>query len=200
MPTKLAPKKTSREDILRVCIPMFAKSGFDGISMRDIAAAVGVTPAALYHHFTDKDSLYLSLINQTFTAKTAKLKKILTSAASPQERLEKFITAFANVLSKEKDFQRLIHWTLIESTDSRMQALADDVFLDLVCQVKALVEELKTPFDPNFLTVSIMGMVMFPFQAATAVSHIPGHRDKEHKNPNTLAKHLIDLLRGSFEA
>ena len=37
----------TRKEILGLSVPLFATVGFDGVSMRDIAAAVGVTPAAL---------------------------------------------------------------------------------------------------------------------------------------------------------
>lgn len=193
-----ATRKKTRDEIVLLSIPLFAKSGFDGISMRDIAGAVGVTPSALYHHFQDKDSLYLSIVEHTFTEKTEKLKRILSADGDPRERLEQFITAFTRILGEEKDFQRLLHWTLLESTDARMQALADDVFLDLVRRVERLVAELKTPFDPILLTVSIMGMIMFPFEAAKAAGHIPGHR-AAHGRPATLAKHIISLLRNGID-
>ena len=193
-----AGRKKTRDDIVQLSIPLFAQSGFEGISMRDIAAAVGVTPSALYHHFQDKDSLYLEVIGRTFSEKTAELQHILSAGGDPHERLEQFISAFVRILSEEKDFQRLLHWTLLESTDARMQALADDVFLDLVCRVERLVAELKVAFDPILLTVSIMGMVMFPFEAAKAASHIPGHRATHHR-PATLAKHVITLLRSGID-
>lgn len=190
---KPASKKTSREDILLVSMPLFAKAGFDGISMRDIASAAGVTPAALYHHFADKDSLYLALIDLAFNEKAGDLKAILQRQTPARQRLEQFVAAFTQVLSANPDFQRLLHWTLLESTDARMQALADDVFLDLVCCVKQLVEELKADFDPLLLTVSIMGLILFPFEAAKASRHIPGYR-AAHRQPDVLARHIIDLL------
>jgi TetR/AcrR family transcriptional regulator len=37
---------------------MFADHGFDGTSLRDVAAAVGITSAAVIHHFGTKEKLY----------------------------------------------------------------------------------------------------------------------------------------------
>lgn len=193
--SRTATRKATRDEILRLSIPLFARSGFDGISMRDIAATVGVTAAALYHHFADKEDLYRSLINLTFSEKTERIREILARADSPTERLEQFVTAFTRVLSEEKDFQRLLHWTLLESTDARMQALADDVFLGLVCEVQQLVTELEVPFDPLLLTVSIMGMILFPFEAVKASSHMPGYVASTHRNPDVLARHILSLMR-----
>lgn len=41
---------------------LFVASGYHGVSMREVAEAVGVTKPALYHHFSDKESLFLALL------------------------------------------------------------------------------------------------------------------------------------------
>lgn len=49
------PTVTSREHLLDVVLPLFAQAGFAGVSMREVAQALGVTAAALYYHFRDKE-------------------------------------------------------------------------------------------------------------------------------------------------
>lgn len=46
-----------RDRILQAAIAAFERDGPDGLSMRKIAAAVGLTPMALYRHFADKQAL-----------------------------------------------------------------------------------------------------------------------------------------------
>ncbi|WP_291426512.1 TetR/AcrR family transcriptional regulator [Deinococcus sp.] len=41
---------------------LFVASGYHGVSMREVAEAVGVTKPALYHHFADKESLFLAML------------------------------------------------------------------------------------------------------------------------------------------
>lgn len=43
--------------IYEVACRQFAQRGFDGVSMRDIAAECGISKATLYHYFPDKDSI-----------------------------------------------------------------------------------------------------------------------------------------------
>lgn len=57
--TQPTPSRTAgRDKILDASLPLFAAAGFQGVSMRDVASAVGSTPAALYYHFPDKEQLY----------------------------------------------------------------------------------------------------------------------------------------------
>src|SRR3712207_7171292 len=44
--------------ILSTSARLFATSGYDGTSMRDIADACGISKSLLYHHFADKDEIF----------------------------------------------------------------------------------------------------------------------------------------------
>ncbi len=58
------PASERREQILDVAIQVFARSGFHGTSMNDIADAAGVTKPVLYQHFDSKQDLYLALLDE----------------------------------------------------------------------------------------------------------------------------------------
>jgi AcrR family transcriptional regulator len=59
-----AAGRARREQILERASEFFAANGFGATSMREIAAACGLTPAGLSHHFPDKATLLLALIQQ----------------------------------------------------------------------------------------------------------------------------------------
>ncbi|TXI45372.1 MAG: TetR/AcrR family transcriptional regulator [Mycobacterium sp.] len=54
-----------REEILDAAAHLFARRGFDGVSLADLADTVGVTAPALYRHFSDKEAILTSLIEAT---------------------------------------------------------------------------------------------------------------------------------------
>lgn len=49
--------KTTKRDIARKALALFAERGFDAVSTEDIAQSVGVTKGALYRHYKDKKSI-----------------------------------------------------------------------------------------------------------------------------------------------
>jgi AcrR family transcriptional regulator len=51
----------TRDRILDVALDLFIAQGFDGTSLRQIAARLGVTKAALYYHFSSKDDILMAL-------------------------------------------------------------------------------------------------------------------------------------------
>ncbi|GAB6876578.1 TetR/AcrR family transcriptional regulator [Thermaerobacter litoralis] len=55
----LAPQQ---DTILQQAAGLFARQGYPATTMRDLAAALGVTPAALYYHFANKDQLLLEVM------------------------------------------------------------------------------------------------------------------------------------------
>jgi AcrR family transcriptional regulator len=58
------PRNTSSEDtklrILEAAVDCFATTGFDGTASLTIAERAGVTPATVYHHFSNKRTLYIA--------------------------------------------------------------------------------------------------------------------------------------------
>ncbi|KEF33741.1 MULTISPECIES: TetR/AcrR family transcriptional regulator [Deinococcus] len=61
----LSAPDTTRARILTEAARLFVASGYHGVSMREVAAAVGVTKPALYHHYADKEALFLAMLEGT---------------------------------------------------------------------------------------------------------------------------------------
>lgn len=53
----------SQENILRVALDLFTARGYAGTSVGDVAAQLGVSKAALYYHFRDKEEILVKLVS-----------------------------------------------------------------------------------------------------------------------------------------
>lgn len=53
-----------REEILDAATVLFGEFAYNGVSMRDVAAATGVTHAGLRYHFPSKDDLLLAVLER----------------------------------------------------------------------------------------------------------------------------------------
>ncbi|MDP3413190.1 MAG: TetR/AcrR family transcriptional regulator, partial [Polaromonas sp.] len=187
----------TRKEILGLSVPLFATVGFDGVSMRDIAAAVGVTPAALYHHFSDKEQLYLDAVGHAFEEKVGPLKSLLEGGENPWDRLEAFVALFTRMLAREKDFRRLMQWVLLDSNEQRLQSLVDCVFRDLFSALHKLAGELAPVYDAHLLVVSMFGLVIYPFETQSVRRFLPGYQ-QQHEDPEAIARHVVGLLRNGL--
>ena len=58
----------SRERILEAALQLFSSQGYRATSVRDIAAGAGVSTGNVYHHFPDKEAIYLTLLDQYWEA------------------------------------------------------------------------------------------------------------------------------------
>ncbi len=70
-----------RDRIVEVASELFVARGFDGVSIRDIAAACGITNAALYYHFSAKTDL-LRAILADYLEETARLVDVARESSA----------------------------------------------------------------------------------------------------------------------
>jgi AcrR family transcriptional regulator len=78
----------TRREILKAAEDLFIARGYKGVSMKDIAQAVHITPAALYYHFPGgKEELFVHMLRQSIEEETQRALQALASATDVRERL-----------------------------------------------------------------------------------------------------------------
>lgn len=85
-PTKNYHHGDLRRALLDATLNLVKDHGPQGFTLRAAARAVGVTPAATYHHFADKDALLAAVAEEGFDMLRAVLEEAAAPDASPQER------------------------------------------------------------------------------------------------------------------
>lgn len=187
------PEIHTREQILRRAIPLFARAGYTGVSVREVAALVGISAAALYHHFPDKQSLYLAAVALAFERMEIELRATLESELPPFERLRGFVERFTELVAEDADFRLLLQRELLDADEARLALLAQHVFREPHGKIVALARELGTDMDPYLLAMSMVGLVLFCFQTTPLRRHLPGGHAM-HDQPKTIARHVVALL------
>ncbi len=84
------PEGERREKIMRVAGELFTQRGYAAVSIGDIAAAVGVSKAALYHHFPAKDELYTVMLCELLELISGYTRAIVEAPLPLRGRLERY--------------------------------------------------------------------------------------------------------------
>ena len=89
VPRDSRPARDNRkESVMDAAAGLFARHGFHGTSMRDIAKAVGVTPGAIYAHFPSKQALLVAVYRTGVARIAAVTEQTPPRGDGPWERLE----------------------------------------------------------------------------------------------------------------
>lgn len=86
----------ARNRILDDAARLFARDGYDGTSLGELAASVGVTKAAIYHYFPNKKAIYEAIIVRTLEGLRQHVLQATMQTSGPEEALAGFMTAHAD--------------------------------------------------------------------------------------------------------
>lgn len=99
---------SSREQLLAAASRVFARSGYHGASMSDIAAEAGFSKGALYWSFASKEELFYALLDEL----DEQLGTLISASASMPEELERtgeLSRGLSAVLADARDVVLLFH-------------------------------------------------------------------------------------------
>jgi len=113
---------SSRDKILDVAEARFARAGFGGVGMREVADEAGLGKSSLFHHFPSKDALYFEAVKRTLERIAAGIEPALRGPGSAIERLRATSDAMVDALAEHPTTAPLLLRSLFE-----MYPLADDV-------------------------------------------------------------------------
>ena len=71
--------------VLRIAIDLFNRQGYDGTSMGDLAAELGVTKSAIYHHVPSKQHLLSLALDEALEGLEATIASAETMACSAEK-------------------------------------------------------------------------------------------------------------------
>ncbi|MBS0340160.1 MAG: TetR family transcriptional regulator [Proteobacteria bacterium] len=92
-----------QEQLIDIAIRLFARKGYEGTSLRDIADEARITKAALYYHFPNKEELYERIVLESMQNLVDTVSAAMRAGATPAERVRLFMRASADFLDRSRD-------------------------------------------------------------------------------------------------
>lgn len=104
-----APNYASqREAILARAAVLFARQGYSGTSMNQVAAACGISKPALYHYVRDKQQLVATIAQEHVARLEAVVRDVLRLPLEPEPRLRELILRFMAEYAGAQDAHRVL--------------------------------------------------------------------------------------------
>jgi len=130
---------------------MVESDGADAVSLRAVAKAAGVSQAAPYHHFADKQALLSAVAAQGFRDFTAMMLSQVNEADPPQHRLNMLGLGYVKFALRHPLLFRLMEGAPFQSDDAdpelaeaRRDSLTPLVAIVSACLPDAGEDEIKT--------------------------------------------------------
>jgi len=116
--TSAAPQRQpSRDKILDCAEQLFARRGFAGIGLAEVAEQVGLSKSSLFHHFASKAQLYAAVMARILDRIEDELVRSLAIGGSPAQRLERWLDVVVDVLAANPTYARLLLRSLFEDDE-----------------------------------------------------------------------------------
>lgn len=191
----MRPEKNELQQRLRdVARELFAKEGYDSVSMRRIGTEANCSAMAMYRYFSSKEELLISICEETFEQLSESRNEAMKPHATPLERLRAAMRNFIQFGIEHPNHYKLAFMTDIPPgpmATRRATILARGLggIRDLVKECAAAK---KLGIDVN-LTVQLLQVAPQGLISACVV------RPPQIKDSSRLAEHMVQELTRVFE-
>lgn len=152
-----------RPDIIEIATRIFSERGYHAASMSEIADAVGIRKASLYHHVRKKEDLLFAIHETLIEELIAETETIAASAATPAEKVTELLRVTMGFIARNRDGVTVFLSERHAVTGERWQALVikRDYYERMVSQI---ITEGKTTgafveLPADIVARALLGMV-----------------------------------------
>lgn len=128
----------TRESILSATAKIYVREGYAGTTIRDIAAAQGLLPGSIYHHFSSKEKLIIELYEGGIAYITQAVLDAIDGIEDPWKRLEVACAVHMDALVNGKPHAGILPMDIPSEPKRLVQTLIkarqryETIFRDLV--------------------------------------------------------------------
>jgi AcrR family transcriptional regulator len=137
-----------RRAIIDAALDVIAASHVDDVTLRAVARRAGVSAAAPYHHFADKDALLAAVALDGFEALGKRQLEILSGNGDAEFKLARMTAAYVSFAWQHETHYRVMFRALLPAggtfKDAALEAAARDSFERLVGAIAAVNPALST--------------------------------------------------------
>ena len=188
-------KKDFRNSLIATATRLFAERGLNGVSIRELSTAAGVSISMISYYFDGKEGLYCSVLSEQFSC-FDHINTIKERATGPLDKIEEYIRWS---IRRNREYPYLLRYYTSELTNptryfsSVVQPALEAALQVLIGIIKEGIDTkiFREELNPEDTALAMAGMVNYYFLSTLAtqgfVNHSP-ERDEE------LIRHYMDIF------
>lgn len=98
----------TRDEILIAAAQIFSQKGFHATSMQDIAQAVNLQKASLYHHISSKQEILVEVLDRALGLLICNMEEVMEGDSPPDEMLRQAIRAYVVTILENRDLSAVL--------------------------------------------------------------------------------------------
>lgn len=187
----MPPDSGGRETILETSAQLFSQHGYKEVSIRDIAQACGMTNAALYYHFKNKEDLFLAMLQRDHERTIASLHSAADGPGDLRSDLVQLVTRYSVITCERRQSFQTLWRDMKQIEDVRGQRLFGEMRQQLLQPLVSRLEMAQAAGeiasgDVQLYAVLLHGMII-------ALTH-NGKAGKRSRIPPTEVETVVDLF------
>lgn len=152
-----------KQAILDAAQGLFARHGYEGLSIRDLAAECGLAKATIYHHFRDKQDIFMNVLTRDAGCVHAQIMAAANKEPDPLSKLRVVVHTYCGLISERRSIvlTTLREVTGMEDKLRRFAMMNKQVFLGPLAAIvqQGIDEGVFRPVDTEMSALSLLGML-----------------------------------------
>jgi TetR/AcrR family transcriptional regulator len=184
----------TREAILVAAEDYFARRGFDGASLNQIAEAAGVARSTPAYFFGSKEALYDAVLERVIARGQDVMARAYARGGdgSAEDAVDQFVAALVDFLGHDRNFLRLIQREAL-GDGSRVAEFFGRGVGEAVAAVRPAAEKAGIPAER--LVLDLVALCWYPFAHEHTLLPALGMKAHDPTFLDEQKRHLRDLVR-----
>ncbi len=194
-----------KDHIIDNAIELFAERGFEGTSIRELAAKAEVNVAMVNYYFGSKEKLFEAMVAQKAAYSKGMIDEIVKDKSlSDLEKIDKIIEGFVTRLFTNRKFHRIIHQELMLSKRENLQDTIVNILYPNSAAIKTLIDSAikKGTFkkvDSALVIASVIGTINHVLLSKKMCNKLFGKEDSHipYEDPKFIkrvSEHIKEMI------